>query len=85
MGSNVVIGCRSDTETVKMEWLRNGNEVVAFMSMKKKLDLPFNFVSDCVHGMIYTCRVTRNGGEVAEQDFTMNVTSKEEQLLIINE
>lgn len=76
MGSDVIISCHSDTVTENIEWLRDGDEPVAVMPMERKLDLLFSPVNDSVHGTVYTCRVTRNGSEVAEQNFTMNVIGK---------
>ena len=85
MGKNVNITCQSDTQTEKIEWLIHGSEeVLPAVKMTQKLILPFNPVNDSMHGTIYTCRVTRNESEVAEQNFTMNVKGKEQQYMTVN-
>ena len=84
VGNNVNITCQSDTQTEKIEWFIHGREeVLPAVEMTQRLILSFNPVNDSVHGTIYTCRVTRNGGE-AEQNFTMNVKGKEQQYMTVN-
>ena len=79
MGNNTSITCHSDTQAEKIEWLSYENEVLFFLEMSQELILPLNPVNDSIHGKTYTCRVTRNGDEVAEQNFTVNVKGKEQQ------
>ena len=61
---------------MKMEWLRDEGIVVAFGNMATRLDLPFMPVNDSIDGQVYTCRVTRNSTDVAEQNFTVNIEGK---------
>ena len=76
MGINITITCRSDTATERMEWLTNETVLVSG-TMIEQLDLDFTPVNDSVHGHVYICRVTRRTDEIAEQNFTMNVTGKQ--------
>ena len=39
----------------------------------QELDLVFPLVNDSIHNEVYTCRVTRDGGMTAIQNFTVNV------------
>ena len=77
MGGNATIVCRSDiASTEKIEWLRDGEIVIAVRGMIRELNLTFTPVNDIIHGQVYTCRVTRNITDIAEQNFTMNVEGK---------
>ena len=76
VGTNVTITCHSDTDTVKMEWIRDKDVIVAAMPNTRQLDLSFTPVNDSVHNKVFTCRVTINDVTVAEQNFTMRVTSE---------
>lgn len=76
VGSNANITCQSATLATKIEWLTDEGILLAFVSMTNELDLQFTPVNDSVHGNVYTCKVTRNSTDVAEQNFTMNVRGK---------
>jgi hypothetical protein len=52
-----------------MKWLQNGVAVLSDMSTQQ-LNLVFSPVSDSIHNQVYVCRVTRQGGAQAEQNFT---------------
>ena len=56
-----------------MEWLNDGDVVVAAQSSTQRLDLLFDIVNDSIHNEVYTCRVTRNATDTAEQTFTVSV------------
>ena len=78
VGEKINVTCLSDTQTEKIEWFTHTTkEVLTVLEMTQELILPFSPVNDSVHGKTYTCRVTRGRGEVAEQNFTMNVKGKE--------
>ena len=80
MGSNATITCVSETDTEKMEWLRDDDVVVVLMLTARQLDLTFSPVNDSLHGKVFTCRVTRNStatrssSGVVKQNFTMSVS-----------
>ena len=69
---NATITCVSDTDTEKMEWLRDDDVVIALMLNTTQLNLTFSPVNDSVHGKLFTCKVTRNT-TVVEQNFIMSV------------
>ena len=74
IGSHANVSCLSDTQTEKMEWLRDGDSMVlAAQSRTQRLDLLFDIVNDSIHDEVYTCRVTRNATDTAEQNFTVSV------------
>ena len=73
VGSSANISCRSDTPTEEMEWLRDGDVVVAAQPRTHRLDLVFDIVNDSIHDEVYVCRVTRNATDTAEQNFTVSV------------
>ena len=72
IGSSANISCRSDTPTEKMEWLRDGDVVVAAQSTQR-LDLIFDVVNDSIHNQVYMCRVTRKAIDITEQNLTISV------------
>ena len=56
-----------------MDWLRDGDVVVASQSRTQRLDLTFDIVNDSIHDKLYVCRVNRNAAEIAEQNFTTSI------------
>ena len=64
--------CTSDTLAARMEWLTNGVVVASAMSTQS-LDLIILLVNDSIHNEVYICRVTREGGRIATQNFTVDV------------
>ena len=75
VGEPATATCSSDTPTTSIEWLRNG-EVVASAASTQILVLMISLVNDSIHGQVYVCRVTREGGMVAMQNFTVQVNGK---------
>ena len=75
VGQEATATCRSVTPTTSMEWLANGL-VVASATSTQKLVLLFSLVNDSIHGQVYVCRVTRDGGMTATQNFTVQVNGK---------
>ena len=67
--------CTSDAPATRMEWIRNGVVVASAVSTQEVV-LSVSQVTDNIHGQIYVCRVTRNGGMVATQNFTVQVNGK---------
>ena len=61
-----------------MEWIRDEDVIVATIPNMRQLDLSFTPLNDSIHNIVFTCRVTRNitNERVAEQNFTMRVTSE---------
>ena len=75
VGQSAVAMCSSYTPATLIEWLTNG-VVVESATSTQQLDLVFSQVNDSIHGDVYICRVTREGGTQAEQNFTVKVESK---------
>ena len=75
VGELATATCRSDSPAISMEWLRDG-EIVASATSTQKLVLLVSLVNDSIHGQVYVCRVTRDGGMVATQNFTVQVNGK---------
>ena len=75
VGESATATCTSDTPTTRMEWIRNGVVVASAVSTQEVV-LSVSQVTDNIHGQIYVCRVTRNGGVVATQIFTVQVNGK---------
>ena len=69
IGASATATCFSDVPATRMEWLQNG-VVIASDTSTQQLDLEFSPVSDSIDNQVYICRVTRQGGAQAEQDFT---------------
>ena len=69
VGANAVASCFSDGPATRIEWLHNGVVVESAISTQQA-DLVFSPVNDSIHNQIYVCRVTREGGVLAEQNFT---------------
>ena len=67
--------CISDAPTTRTEWLLNGVIIESDVSTQE-LDLVFSSVNDSIHNQVYVCRVTREGGAQAEQNFTAKVDGK---------
>ena len=66
VGSDASVTCRSDTHTIRMEWLSEG-QVITDVVGGEHLNLTFNPVNDTDHGKVYTCRVTRSD-EIGDQN-----------------
>ena len=64
--------CTSDAPATRMEWLTNGRVVESALSTQS-LDLIIPLVNDSIHDDIFICRVTREGGRIATQNFTADV------------
>lgn len=64
--------CLSDAPATRIQWLTNGVVIERAYSVQQ-LDLTFSLVNDSIHNEVYTCRVTRQGGTTATQNFTVNV------------
>ena len=75
VGEPATATCRSEAPAISMEWLTDG-EVVASSTSTQKLVLLVSLVSDSIHGQVYVCRVTRDGGMLAMQNFTVQVNGK---------
>ena len=78
IGSIESVVCKSDVNTIQMEWLNSGGEVINIttVSGQKQLNLTFNPVHDANHSEVYTCRVTRNNDTgndniIVYQNFTL--------------
>ena len=69
IGTNATASCFSDAPVARMEWLHNGVVVASDISTQQA-DLVFSPVNDSIHNQIYVCRITREGGAQAEQNFT---------------
>ena len=67
--------CTSDTPVAILEWLTNGVVVESAMATQT-LDLIIPMVNDSIHGDVFVCRVTRDNGMIATQNFTMDVDGK---------
>ena len=78
VGQSATASCRSDTPATRIEWLStaNGEEVIESALSTQEFNLVFSPVNDSIHNEVYTCRVTREGGIIAAQNFTVNVDGK---------
>ena len=81
IGASATATCFSDAPATRMEWLLNG-AVIASDTSTQQLNLEFSPVSDSIHNQVYVCRVTRQGGAQAEQDFTAIVDGNVEFLVL---
>ena len=59
-----------------MEWLNEEDEVVVSATSTQQLDLVFSLVNDSIDGQVFICRVTRKGGMVGTQNFTVDVIGR---------
>ena len=75
VGHSATATCKSDTLASGMEWLTDG-VVLESATTTQQLDLVFPLVNDSIHNQDYTCRVTREGGMTATQNFTVKVVGK---------
>ena len=76
VGSIASVVCKSDVNTIWMEWLNSGGGVIKTVSGQNQLNLTFNPVHDANHSEVYTCRVARNnemGNDniIVHQNFTL--------------
>ena len=76
VGESATARCISDTPATQIEWLNEEDVVVLNATSIQQLDLIFSPVNDSIHGQIYICRVTRNGGMIGTQNFTVDVVGK---------
>ena len=75
VGQSANARCKSDTPATMIEWL-NDELAVASATSTQQLDLVFSQVNDSIHNQVYICRVTREGGMTATQNFTVKVDGK---------
>ena len=75
VGGSATATCESDTLPDTIEWLTDG-VVLDSATSTQQLDLVFPLVNDSIHNQDYTCRVTREGGMTATQNFTVKVDGK---------
>ena len=75
VGRQSMATCTSDTPATLMEWLTNGVVVESAMSTQS-LDLTTQQVNDSIHNDVFICRVTREDGSIATQNFTVNIVGK---------
>ena len=75
IGGSATVTCKSDTQATRMEWLIDG-VVLESATSTQQLDLFFPLVNDSIHNQDYTCRVTREAGMTATQNFTVKVDGK---------
>ena len=75
VGGSATATCISDTQAIRIEWVTD-RVVVESATSTEQLDLVFPLVSDSIHNQDYTCRVTREGGMTATQNFTVKVDGK---------
>ena len=83
VGQSAAATCRSDTPATRIEWLTiaNGEEVIESAMSTQELDLVFSLVNDSINNEVYTCRVTREEGNmIATQNFTVNVDGNDSLL-----
>ena len=77
VGQSATASCRSDPPATRIEWFSTSNgEVIESALSTQELDLVFSPLNDSIHNEVYTCRVTREGGIIATQNFTVNVDGK---------
>ena len=75
VGGSANATCKSDTLATRMEWLTDG-VVLDSATSTQQLNLVFPLVTDSIHNQDYTCRVIREGGMTATQNFTVKVDGK---------
>ena len=75
VGESATATCKSETTATRIEWLNDGEMIESALSTQE-LDLVFPLVNDSIHNEVYTCRVIREGGMIATQNFTVNVDGK---------
>ena len=75
VGESATATCTSDNPATRIEWTRNGVVFASAISTQEVV-LSVSQVTDNIHGQVYVCRVTRNGGMVATQNFTVQVNGK---------
>ena len=76
VGGSVTVRCKSDTLATRIEWLTDGVVLAESATSTQQLDLVFPLVTDSIHNQDYTCRVIREGGMTAIQNFTVKVDGK---------
>ena len=76
VGGSVTVRCKTDTLSTRIEWLTDGVVLARSATSTQQLDLVFPLVNDSIHNQDYTCRVTREGGMTATQNFTLKVDGK---------
>ena len=76
LGSRAVATCSSDSGVAdRMEWVSEVGQLVTSAVSVQTLDLVLDPVQDTLHGVMFTCIVTR-GTETANQTFPVTVISK---------
>ena len=76
VGGSATVTCKSDTLATRIEWLTDGVVLAESATSTQQLDLVFPLVNDSIHNQDYTCRVTREAGMTATQNFTVKVDGK---------
>lgn len=72
IGQSASVTCFSDDVASVIEWIRD-EVVLESDTSTKQLPLTFSQVNDSIHGNMFICRVTREGGGQAQQVFFPNV------------
>ena len=76
VGQLATVRCISNNAATRMEWLNAEDVLITSATSTQQLDLVFSLVNDSIHDQVYVCRVIRNGGVIATQNFTMDLFSK---------
>ena len=76
VSQSTMVRCISDTPAIRMEWLNAEGVLITSATSTQQLDLVFSLVNDSIHDQVYVCRVTRDEGVIATQNFTTDVVGK---------
>ena len=72
VGRPSIAVCTSDALATRMEWMTNGVVVESALSTQL-LHLIIPLVNDSIHNDVFICRVTREDGRIATQNFTVDI------------
>ena len=71
---SATIKCFSHIPAIRIEWLNEETgALLASATSTQQLDLEFSLVNDSIHGQEFVCQVTRDGGTIKRDSFTVNV------------